>query len=565
MELRASLQRQARGAVDAVPDNEAADSSATPDPAPVLGAVDTGTTEVNPSITVWANENRLTSKGKTRESSLKQTVRIDDEGIRTAMVHVSGMSVIATVRGNKPFAKGEKVITQDAFDQSQALATAEEFLKRLEACGVDLKTVYRDREANDGVLRFLVNQTSEGNADYAPGANSYIFGTDEGGFHLASCKDIIIHELGHGFVDHVAHGLTADEEGEGQAFHEAMGDLFAATFFGNPNISEDFAAYLATRHKTTPEAAKALRCIANDDVLSASVKEEHKRSLVYSGMLWRVTEKLAERVGLDAACEAMFGLLVKVPFVLTAKSPTPEQLAHAFADAARAALDAKTAKAVVADLQAEALKRNVIGEDVDLSVPADNGNAKVLDQHVAGKKASLLGAAAVTFAEAAAQLPALAKRRDIRFEVLNDRHGGDLRRVTLRCVAEDPSSHANIPIEDGLLDIIVGRDGVHSVAGGALSLPASFDFAAKTEGASQDFAQARGLLAEHFASCNTAAADIVHRAFDTLFDEENVRLERVMSSGRLCLEVRTLAGEFVVDLESNVVKIRRLLHAERTL
>lgn len=500
----------------------------------------------------------MTSDAKTRLAKLKSKVELTDDGIRTARVHVSGMSVITSVVGNKPFAGDNTVVTQDAFDQSQVLATAEEFLARIEKHGIDLKSVYGKKP-----LRFLVNQTSEGNADYAPGSQLYVFGTNEGGFHLASCKDIILHELGHGFVDHVAPGLTADENGEGATFHEAMGDLFAGLYFGNPHISEDFATFLAGKKKSSKDEVRALRDLKNDAVLSAKTKQEHKRSLVYSGMVWAAAEALVDKLG-EKAYDKMFGVLTKVPFVLTSKSPTPLDVARAFANAARAALTGADADLVVSVLEAQARERKIISAKDSLSSEADTEPAKQLRAKVKTPKSSkTLGLLpASTFADAVATLAPFAERPDVRLEVLKDRYAGSLRRITLRCVAKDPTTHANVPVEDGLLDVVIDRRGVYSISGGALTLPKQFIFAAKHADVSSDFEEAKAILARHFETTQTPAARAIHGAFATLFDRDNVQIERVLSGGSLCLEVRTMAGEMIVDLATGAVKIRRLLHVE---
>ena len=328
-----------------------------------------GTDEINPHIVVWAKANRIESNGETIAVTLNKTVHITDNGPRIELLHVSGLAPLKSVQNHPPFIGNSKV-TDDAFDQSQALATASALFDRLAGYGIDLKSVYHDPAHHDGTVRLLVNGISEDNASYAPNANVYIYGTAEGKFHLASCKEILVHELAHGYFDHVAPGLTLDASGEGKPLHEAFGDLFAALNFGNPNISEDIAAYLAS---VGGEPSQALRVIANDAVLDSDVTEEHDRSLVYSGMIWSVTEKLAGAIGMDRACDLMFGAVAKTPFFMTTTSPNPIDVVLAFADGIRAHVtDSALQARLLTSLHAEAVRRKVIFDDVSLDVPVQS-------------------------------------------------------------------------------------------------------------------------------------------------------------------------------------------------
>lgn len=520
------------------------------------------TQEVNPhDLLVWAKENRLTSDGKTAKVSLERTVHLSADGLKIELVHVSGASVLDTVRGHKPFAGNGKTVTQDAFDQVQALHTADTFLKRLSGYGIDLASVYRDSTGNSGLVRIIANAMSEENAGYIPGSNVYVFGTSEGRFHLVSCKEILVHELAHGYFDHIAPGVNSDTKGEGKPMHEALGDLFAALHFENPNISEDLGAYLAEKDGA-PGKPGPLRSVANDAVLDPTVHQEHKRSLVYSGLVWSVTERLAKSVGLSKACDLMLGAVAKAPFFVTSKSPTSEECLRAFIDGARAHIGKAApdqVEAVVSDLQREAVKRKLITGPLSMGdTPSEP--AKFFESSVAGLKKHDDPTA---FAGIARALPALCQRRDVGFEVLGDRRFGDVRRVTLRATVENPLTRKMIAVEDGHLEVVMEGRRVCRLEGPALSLPEKFDFTVRDGGdPRRALRRAKRLVAEHLKQMaeNDPSAATISRGLPTLFDDANLTVRPILIEGALRLEVITLAGEFIVDLEHNEVRTRRLMH-----
>lgn len=516
--------------------------------------------EVNPSkLLVWAKENRLTSDGKTAEVSLERTVHLSADGLKIELVHVSGSSVLSTVNGHQPFEADGKTVTQDAFDQVQALHTADTFLKRLSGFGIDLPSVYRDSSGNSGLVRIIANAMSEENAGYIPGSNVYVFGTSEGRFHLVSCKEILVHELAHGYFDHIAPGVNSDTKGEGKPMHEAMGDLFAALHFENPNISEDLGAYLAEKDGGKPGP---LRSIANDLTLDPNVHQEHKRSLVYSGMVWAVTERLAKSVGLSKACDLMLGAVAKAPFFVTNKSPTPEECLRAFIDGARSHIGKSApgqVDGIVNDLQQEAVKRKLIAAPLTLG-DAPSEPAKFFESSFAGLKKSDDPSA---FAGIARALPALCQRKDLGFEVLGDRRFGDVRRVTLRATVEDPSTRKMVAVEDGHLEVVMEGSRVCRFEGPALALPEKFDFTVRDGGdPRRSLSRAKRLVAEHLKQMaeNDPSAATVRRGLPTLFNDANLTVRPILIEGVLRLEVITLAGEFIVDLEHNEVRTRRLMH-----
>jgi hypothetical protein len=515
------------------------------------------TVEENPThLLVWLRENRLTSGGKVAEVALQRTVRLSGDGIKIELVHVSGESVLKTVQGHQPFAKAGDTVTQDAFDQTQALHTADTFLKRLAGFGVDLKSVYRDSTGNSGVVRIIANAMSEENAGYVPNANVYVFGTSEGKFHLVSCKEVLVHELAHGYVDHIAPGVNSDTTGEGKPFHEAIGDLFAGLHFENPDISEDLGAYLAQKENTPPGP---LRSIKNDVVLDPSIVQEHKRSLAYSGAVWSVTEKLAAKIGKRNACDLMLGGVAKAAFFMTTKSPSSDECVRALLEGIRAHIgtaEPPLVNEVLENLQGEAIRRNIITSPVVLPAPSES--AKLFETSLSAIKER----SETAFAGIARGLPQLVNRENVGFEVLGDRHFGDVRRVTLRAIVRDPSTSTMIPVEDGQLEVVVQGNNVRYVEGPGLALPEKFDFTNRDGDPRRALARAKKLVAEHLTkeAEHDPSAATVRRGLATLFSDQNLKCRPIFSEGRLNLEVVTLAGEFIVDLEHNSVRTRRLMH-----
>ncbi len=515
--------------------------------------------EVNPTnLLVWNRENRLTSDGKVREVSLQRTVTLSVDGLRVELLHVSGASVLKTVKNQQPFAPGENKVTQDGFDQVQALHTADTFLRRLASYGIDLPSVYRDGTNNSGVVRIIANAMSEENAGYIPGSNVYVFGTSEGRFHLVSCKEILVHELAHGYFDHVAPGVNSDTSGEGKPMHEALGDLFAALHFENPNISEDLGAYLAEREGEGKPGP--LRTLVNDVVLDPSLTQEHKRSLAYSGMIWSVTERLAKTVGLHQACDLMLGAVAKAPFFVTSKSPSPEECLRAFIEGVHSHIGKAAPNLVdgiVNDLQREAVRRRIANQPIAAAAP--NESAKLFETSLSAIKEQNANA----FAGLARMLPSLADRSEVAFQVLGDRRFGDVRRVTLRALVQDPTSRKQVPVEDGHLEVVLDGHCVRYLEGPALHLPAKFDFTVRDGGdPKKALARAKRLVAQHLTLLaeRDPSAATVRRGLDTLFDDANLVVRPILANGQLQLEVITLAGEFIVDIEHSVVRTRRLMH-----
>lgn len=114
--------------------------------------------------------------------------------------------------------------------------------------------------------------------------------------------DVVVHELGHGVVDHSLklEAWTVDPGGASAApgsMNEGLADYFAAAVTGDPDVGE-YAS------KDFAQNASVIRTLANEDTCeSAIVGEVHFDSTLFSGALWEARTKLAEadREKLDAA------------------------------------------------------------------------------------------------------------------------------------------------------------------------------------------------------------------------------------------------------------------------
>jgi len=114
--------------------------------------------------------------------------------------------------------------------------------------------------------------------------------------------DVVVHELGHGVVDHSLklEAWTVDPGGASAApgaMNEGLSDYFAAAVTGDPDVGEyaskDFSAN-----------ASVIRTLANKSTCeNAVVGQVHHDSTLFSGALWDARSKLPEgdREKLDAA------------------------------------------------------------------------------------------------------------------------------------------------------------------------------------------------------------------------------------------------------------------------
>ena len=504
-------------------------------------------TETNPQATVWAHEGFVRSQGKTIEAPVVGEVQLSKAGIRVQLLHVSGEALITTLQGNAPFANGSKSPT-DAFIQSQTVQTLNAYLERLAGFGLDLKSVYHDNVANDGVIRVFVNAMDILNAAYVPGRNIYFFGNFKKSFPLASDKDTIVHECSHGLVDHIAPAINGGAV-EGAAFHEAFGDIMATLMFRNAGVGEDLGTFLAKQGEAPKQFENGIRRVDNNEILSDEVTEEHDRSLPYSGLMWSTYQVLAKAVGEEKAADVMMGAYVKALFFITGRDPSSSDIIEALAEGVRSYLGSvmpdKVAD-VTRALLSEAKRRNMT------SAP--------LTEKLTPKDVPCASAADVL--KIVTSQPEVAARKDVKWEVMRDAVFNDVRKVTVRPVLV--GGNAQLPVEDSSLTVVMEGGKAKILDTATFGLPPKFDFGSGLPDLADGVEAAREIIRQQLAAAaaeNEGAAKIFE-SFDTIFDPKNMESEWVISRGEVCVSLRTLAGDFVVDVKNRDVWPRSPMRVE---
>ena len=506
--------------------------------------------EKNPKVTVWTKENRVRSSDQTMVVDLPREVVLTPEGVKVMLVHVSGEKPIATVQGHAPFAERPNV-PSDAFVQSQTAHTLATFLGKLESMKLDLASVYKDRSNFNGVIRVFVNAMDILNAAYVPGKNIYFFGNHKGTFPLAADKDTVVHEASHGLLEHLVPGLVRGD-GEGGAWHEAFGDLMACLYHRNPGLGEDLGTFLVEQGKAPEEMRGGIRRVDNRQALDPEVTEVHDRGLVYSGLMWSTAGKLAQMLGNEEqAADIMLGAIVKANFYITTQNPTSSDIVRALAEGMRVHLAKHAPQAAAPLIKAmleEAKTRHML--DVALT-PALEGKAQAANGEDIVK---LLG-----------QVPQIAERKDIAFEILSDRVFDNVRKVTVRPVLTNAAGTLKLPVDDAAVTAVIEDGQVFAMDASTLKIPPKFNLEnglpelAKGVEAAKEIIHSQLLAA---AMQGSEGAMRILEAFDTLFSEANLQAEWVVSHGSICVVLSTLAGDFVVDVEAAKVYPRAALTFE---
>ncbi len=506
--------------------------------------------ENNPKITVWAKENRVRSGDQTVVAELPRQVALTPEGVKVMLIHVSGEKAISTVQGNAPFTEQANV-PSDAFVQSQTVHTLASFLGKLEGMKLDLASVYKDRSNFNGVIRVFVNAMDILNAAYVPAKNIYFFGNHKGTFPLAADKDTVVHEASHGLLEHLVPGLVRGS-GEGGAWHEAFGDLMACLYHRNPGLGEDLGTFLVQQGQAPEEMRGGIRRVDNTKVLDPKITEVHDRGLVYSGLMWSTAGKLAQILGNEEqAADIMMGAIVKANLYITTQSPTSSDLVRALAEGMRAHLAKhapQAAEPLIKAMLDEAKARHML--DVGLT-PSLQGKAKAAN-----------GEDIVKLLQ---QVPQIAERKDIQFEILSDRVFDNVRKVTVRPVLTNSAGTLKLPVDDATVTAVIEDGEVFAMDVSTLKIPPKYNLEnglpelAKGVEAAKEVIR-RDLMAA--AMQGSEGAMRILEAFDTLFSEANIQAEWVVSHGRICVVLSTLAGDFVVDLEEGKVFPRGALTFE---
>ncbi len=506
--------------------------------------------EKNPKITVWTKENRVRSGDQTTVVELPREVVLTPEGVKVMLVHVSGEKPIATVQGHAPFAEHPNV-PSDAFVQSQAAHTLASFLGKLEGMKLDLASVYKDRSDFNGVIRVFVNAMDILNAAYVPGKNIYFFGNHKGTFPLAADKDTVVHEASHGLLEHLAPGLVRDG-GEGGAWHEAFGDLMACLYHRNPGLGEDLGTFLVQQGEAPEELRGGIRRVDNKQALDPEVTEVHDRGLPYSGLMWSVAGKLAQMLGNEEqAADIMMGAIVKANLYLTTKSPTSSDIVRSLAEGMRAHLAKhapQAAQPLIAAMLEEARARHML-EVAETPALAPKAQAANGDDVVKLLK----------------QVPQIADRKDIAFEILADRVFDNVRKVTVRPVITNASGTLRLPVDDAAVTAVIEDGQVFAMDVSTLKIPPKYNLENGLPELTKGVEVAKQIIQRDLleaASQGSEGAIRILEAFDTLFAEANIQAEWVISRGRICVVLSTLAGDFVVDVQAGKVWPRGALTFE---
>ena len=523
-------------------------------PADLVGRDGPSTAKVDGSgeLVVWASENNTASGGKTFKVDLGTDIEVRDSGLHTNRIHVSGATKVANPEGIQPFVEGAQATT-DGFDQVQMLWAANHMLARLEAVGIDIESLQKDGR-NNGIARLKANGISDMNAYYSPTDNEMVFGTSGGRWHLASDKDVVVHELGHYVLDHINPNMVY--RGDSGAIHEAFGDVMAAFIFNDPEMSEDFGAMRAA-HGEDFDAREGLflRNVDNDLTLAQAGTQVHDRGRVYGGMMWRVKERVAEIVGDDEeAAELMLGVVAKHGFFYNTTTVKPEQFVEALISSAREHLADKVTATQVDDIveaiRTQGVARKMIAGTWQPPVPEVSD---IVSRVRAAVKANATYRGRPSLAQMTRVINGLSgvgQRHDVQFLPQSEVKADGLQKIVLRSVATDPHTKEKLDIEDGFVSVSI-RDGVITeVNGRGTRLPEALDFSelpggfeTAVEGALQ---KVKSFVSENQIH-NKWLSEMAHGSLTAELESGDVKSTQVLFNGRRAIKIITKLGEFVVE------------------
>ena len=261
-----------------------------------------GPIPAGPKAVVWSQENRFSSKDKTKAVPLK--------GLSDDAKAMCGEYVCVTEtnkKGRELFcpAQGKDALPGDGcFAQKFAYYTLDRFIRLLadklvcdiadvkgkEGCEQSLNMVQISEAIKNRKmpLPVVVNSPSLVNAYYSPSDVGLVFGDGEGKFLLATDGDIIVHEAGHWLIDTINPTLGSSWIGLGNAIHEGSADAIAALHFGDPQMAEDFNIYKTGRgYKGGLRSVKNTRTVSN-----LTSMEPHESGKMISGFWWSLYERI---------------------------------------------------------------------------------------------------------------------------------------------------------------------------------------------------------------------------------------------------------------------------------
>lgn len=272
---------------------------------------------------IWIRENRISSYGMTR-LTLLEGLDAQSRELWGQLVRADGRSKLNGIFKWEPYLAGKNV-TQDGFDQVEMYVSLDQVQRYLMRLGINVPGILANRHGGKShAVVAHANAVPDMNAWYAPQTDDLSFGSSNDKWHLASDSDITIHEYGHLLLDHIAPGISGRFGGEGNAIHEAFGDILASLYHADPEIGEDFGP--AVGQKGNP--AGGLRTVNNALTLEQAGLEPHDRSLAYSGMFWQLKTQLMHprgnfKMNDRVAANLMLQIVVNHAYFYTTRSPKP--------------------------------------------------------------------------------------------------------------------------------------------------------------------------------------------------------------------------------------------------
>lgn len=508
---------------------------------------------VHDDVRVWTAENNEASDGAVTSTTFDPRVvkLFDDGSIGTKNIRVVGESILNTLNGHDAVAPGGNATT-DAFDQINTLKVAKELLDRVQSYGINLDELQKNDTANDGILRLEANAFGDENAHYAPDLNAIQFGTSDGKWHLASDGDVVAHEIGHYLSHHINYMDYSDPKVG--AMQEGFADIIASLLHNDPEISEDFVP-----------GDGALRNADNDVKLRVD-DAWHSGAEAYAGFAWRTKEHLAGLVGDDAkAADLMLQVSLYHGYLYTSSRPVSFDFVAHMKTAAKDILsrhlsDGDVTK-VVDFMQAEAVRRDLVSASTN-SLALRGGAPAGITFSEKKRRDRLRGALGGTAPESGhlrATIGSLLQGDTGHQVTLHEvkRSGmAGLEKSIFQAHIEDPHTGEPLPVVDGHVSVLTKDGVVENTGGRGWRLPAQVDFTPATIDAGALMAETRDAMKAALLA-NYDHAEVQEQLgaqFDDAIDAPLRDPQRVISEGKVWLEVRTAVGRFLIDPHSKEVR-----------
>lgn len=219
----------------------------------------------------------------------------------------------------------------ETFAEASAYFAIDASTRYLMNLGINIPEIVKQH--HDGTFHpayVTVNGVTDLNAWVERRNHRHTYGTGNGKMILGANQEVVSHERGHEELMHIAPNLGGVE---GNAFHEAFGDLRTAFITQDPEVSEEFNLVI----NGVADVNLGLRSAKNDLTLSKAGMESHDRSLAYSGLLWSTMlflEDQNKQLSGSALAEAMIRMQYATGFNLQTMRPKPADIVTAFLDGA---------------------------------------------------------------------------------------------------------------------------------------------------------------------------------------------------------------------------------------